>query len=200
MKAMELFWERGYEGATLADLQRIMGGITAPSFYAAFGSKEKLFREAVALYNQTEGAPMVKALLEGSTARNSIENWLHAVAKSFCRSDKPRGCFVVLGAINCMPDNKTIEHFMGDQRSIRDKFVRQRLQRGISDGDISPSVDIAALSSFLNSVVDGMAIRARDGASCKTLKAIADHAIAAWEPVTTKAVGTIPARRSKRTF
>jgi AcrR family transcriptional regulator len=65
---MELFWAKGYEGATLAELQRVMGGITAPSFYAAFGSKEALFREAVALYHQTQGAPIVKALAEGPTA------------------------------------------------------------------------------------------------------------------------------------
>ena len=39
-KAMEIFWAKGYEGATLTDLQKAMGGITAPSFYAAFGSKE----------------------------------------------------------------------------------------------------------------------------------------------------------------
>ena len=54
-RAMEVFRERGYEGATLADLQSAMGGIAAPSFYAAFGSKEQLFKEAVDLYLQTVG-------------------------------------------------------------------------------------------------------------------------------------------------
>lgn len=186
-KAMELFWARGYEGATLADLQKAMGGITAPSFYAAFGSKEKLFREAVALYNKAEGAPMVKAISEGLTARTSIENCLRTVVKSFCHPDKPRGCFIVLGAMNCMPDNKGIEHFMCDQRSDREKFIRKRLRRGVAEGDLPPSTDIHALASFYNSIVDGMAIRARDGASRKTLTNIADCAMAAWDPMIVRA-------------
>jgi AcrR family transcriptional regulator len=182
LQAMELFWAKGYEGTTLTDLQKAMGGITAPSFYAAFGSKEELFREAVELYKETQGAPMVKALMEGPTARASIEGLLHAVVGSFCQSGKPRGCLMVLGAINCMPANKSVEDFMGEQRVIREKFMRERFRRGIAEGDLPSATDINALASFYTSVVDGMAIRARDGASRKTLGAIADCAMAAWDP------------------
>lgn len=179
--AMELFWERGYEGATLADLQKVMGGITAPSFYAAFGSKEKLFREAVGLYNQVEGTPMMKAIMDGSTARISIENWLRAMAESSCRPDKPRGCFMVLGAMNCMPGNKDVERFMFDQRSSREQFIRRRLRRGVVDGDLPKTADVNALASFYSTVVDGLALRARDGASRKILTAIVERAMAAWD-------------------
>src|SRR5882724_2067699 len=81
-RAMELFWAQGYEGTTLAYLQKAMGGITAPSFYAAFGSKEALFKEAVELYCKTEGAPIVKALAEAPTTRASIEGLLRAATGS----------------------------------------------------------------------------------------------------------------------
>jgi AcrR family transcriptional regulator len=84
-RAMQVFWALGYEGATLNELQEAMGGIAAPSFYAAFGSKEELFREAVELYSQTLGAPMMKALEEGATARASIEALLEAAVESFCK-------------------------------------------------------------------------------------------------------------------
>lgn len=184
MKAMELFWARGYEGATLTDLQKSMGGITAPSFYAAFGSKEELFREAVELYHKTEGVAMVKALMEGPTARTSIEGLLRAVAGSFSQAGKPRGCLVVLGAINCMPGNKHIEDFMGEQRALREKFMRQRFRRSVAEGDLPPATDINALACFYTSVIDGMAIRARDGTSRKTLKSIADCAMVAWNSLT----------------
>src|ERR671931_1576682 len=83
-RATQLFWGQGYEATTLADLQKAMGGITAPSFYAAFGSKEELFREAVELYKRTEGAPIAKALSEGPTARSSVEAMLRASAESVC--------------------------------------------------------------------------------------------------------------------
>jgi AcrR family transcriptional regulator len=189
---MELFWEQGYEGTTLTDLQKAMGGITAPSFYAAFGSKEKLFREAVEHYHKTEGAPMVKVLSEGPTARASIEGWLRTIAGNFCRPGKPHGCLDVLGAINCMPANKGIEDFMREQRSIRDKFVWQRLRRGVAEGDLAKGTDVGALASFYSTLVDGLALRARDGASRKMLTAIVDRAMAAWD--TKKTSPTLRAR------
>ena len=65
-QAMDVFWALGYEGATLSDLQVAMGGITAPSLYAAFGSKEELFREVVALYGTTVGSAMMRMLNHGS--------------------------------------------------------------------------------------------------------------------------------------
>src|SRR5919198_2416302 len=93
-RAMEIFWARGYEGTTLADLQKAMGGITAPSFYAAFGSKEDLFREAVELYKENQGAPIGKALAEGATARASIEAMLRASAAHVSGQDHPPGCLI----------------------------------------------------------------------------------------------------------
>ncbi|HEY6182645.1 MAG TPA: TetR/AcrR family transcriptional regulator, partial [Terriglobales bacterium] len=93
-RAMELFWELGYEGTTLSDLQKTMGSITPPSFYAAFGSKEKLFREAIELYKESHGAPFVKALADGPTARASIEAFLRVATEKFCQPGNPRGCMM----------------------------------------------------------------------------------------------------------
>ena len=77
--AMKIFWERGYEGATLTELQNAMGNITAPSLYAAFGSKEKLFREAVQLYSKIQANRFLKALTDKSTTRESVEAFLMAL-------------------------------------------------------------------------------------------------------------------------
>jgi AcrR family transcriptional regulator len=185
-EAMELFWAQGYEGTTLADLQKAMGRITAPSFYAAFGSKEALFREVVELYHKTQGAPMVKALTKAPTARAAVEGLLRAVARNVCQPSKPRGCLVVLSAMNCMPANKGVEDFMREQRAIGEKFIRQRLRRGTAEGDLPSAADINGLASFYTSVVNGMAIRARDGASRKTLGTIVDCAMAAWDTLAEK--------------
>jgi AcrR family transcriptional regulator len=163
-----------------------MGGITAPSFYAAFGSKEALFREAVELYHKTQGAPLVKALADGPTARASIEGLLRAAAETLCRPGNPRGCLVALGGINCMPANKGVEDFMREQRALREKFIRKRLRRGIAEGDMPSGADVKALASFYISIADGMAVRARDGASRKTLNAIVDCAMAAWDKLARK--------------
>ena len=57
-QAMALFWEHGYEATSLAQLKAAMGGISTASFYAAFGSKEALFRQAVDSYLATHGQVM----------------------------------------------------------------------------------------------------------------------------------------------
>jgi AcrR family transcriptional regulator len=180
-RAMHLFWARGYEGISLAELQRAMGGIRAPSFYAAFGSKEALFRETVALYNATQGAPMVKALASESTARAAIEGLLRAAVRSFCQAGKPRGCFIVLGAVNCTSANAGVEAFMRDQRDFREGVIRARLERGVAEGDLPPSTDVLALAAFCSSLVNGLSVQARDGAPRKALNAIVDCAMAAWD-------------------
>src|SRR5882724_5333032 len=75
-KAMNVFWALGYEGASHAKLMQAMANINAPSFYAAFGSKELLFREAVELYQRTEGSGTARALREQPTAKAAIEAML----------------------------------------------------------------------------------------------------------------------------
>jgi hypothetical protein len=110
---------------------------------------------------------------------------LQAAAESVSGQGKPHGCLMVLGAVNCTPANKRIEDFMRDQRALRQKLIRQRLRQGLAEGDLPETVDINALVSFYTSIVDGMAIRARDGASRKSLTAIVDCAMSAWDGMTT---------------
>jgi AcrR family transcriptional regulator len=190
-RAMEVFWTLGYEGATLTDLQEAMGGITAPSFYAAFGSKEKLFREAVELYSRTLGLPMMKGLAEGPTARAAIQSLLEAAVEAFCKPGMPRGCMLVLGAMNSMPANKSVQDYLRGLRARRHKAIRQRLHRGVAEGELPSALDPSALASYYTTVVDGLAVQARDGASRKALKFAVRCAMAAWDTVVAEAASRI---------
>ena len=180
---METFWRFGYEGTTLLDLQKAMGGIAAPSFYAAFGSKEKLFKEAVELHSSTVGATALEALTGGTTARVSIEGLLRVSTDAFTVPGKPRGCMIVLGAMNCSQDNQHVHEHLRSLRLRRLKFIRQRIERGQADGDVPKAADAAAIAAFYDIVMDGLSIRARDGASRAELSAAIDCAMAAWDVV-----------------
>jgi AcrR family transcriptional regulator len=179
-RAMEVFWAKGYEATTLIELQRSMG-INAPSFYAAFGSKDELFRESVELYAETEAAPMTRALESGATARESIEGLLRAATTAFSQPGKPRGCFIAFGGASCAEPETPIGAFMREQRAHRRTVINARLRQGISDGDVSPSVDLEATTIFYATIIDGLAVEARDGASRKTLRGIVDYAMATWD-------------------
>ena len=126
-RAMDVFWTVGYEGATLTELQTAMGGITAPSFYAAFGSKEALFREAVELYSSTLGTPMMRALDEQPTARGAIAALLDAAVKAFCKPGKPRGCMLVVAALSGA--DKSVQSHMRALRARRRNLIRRRIER-----------------------------------------------------------------------
>lgn len=181
LQAMDVFWAVGYEGATLTDLQAAMGGITAPSFYAAYESKEQLFREAVELYSSTLGAPMMKALAEQPTARAAIEGLLHGAVKVFCKPGKPRGCMLVAAAMNSTQADRSVRDYLHSLRVRRRTLIRRRLQRAVNEGELPRGLNAAALASFYTTVMDGLAIQARDGAPRQALEFTAQCAMAAWD-------------------
>lgn len=180
-RALEVFREHGYEGATLTDLLAAMGGITAPSLYAAFGSKEELFKEAVELYCATVGARTSSPLVTEATARAAIESMLRSAVGACCAPDEPRGCLLVLGASDGHPANGAVQdHLRGLRRQTKAQIAK-RIKRGIEDGDVPSGIDVGAVASFCATFVQGLAIQARDGASRATLLAAVDVAMSAWD-------------------
>jgi AcrR family transcriptional regulator len=178
---MKLFWARGYEGTTLEDLQSAMGGLTPPSFYNAFGSKEQLFKEVTDLYVATIGEPALRALEEGQTARAGVEAMLQLTAKLHSQPGKPHGCLLVLGAMNCTPANKGAQDYLQAIRRQAPKMIKQRLDRSVALGELSAELDTHAIAAFYATVAHGIAVRAGDGASRIELIAAADGAMAGWE-------------------
>jgi AcrR family transcriptional regulator len=183
-RAMEMFWERGYEGTTLEDLQDAMGNISPTSFYHAFGSKEALFRLVVEKYRQTVGGPALNALDESPTVREAVHEMLRLTAESFCRPGKPHGCMLVLGATNCSPANAAPQEYLRSIRQQTPTVLRRRLARAVAEGDLAASADITSIAAFYATVLHGMAVRAGDGASKKALMAAVDGAMAAWPALT----------------
>ena len=179
-KAMEVFWRRGYEGTSLKELTAAMG-INSPSLYAAFGCKETLFREALGLFEASEGEAQARALRDEPTARAAVEVMLRKSADAYTRPEKPSGCMLVLTAMACSPENDSVRDYCATNRRRTQATLRRRLDRSVSAGDLPKATDTAALSAYYTAVLQGLAIQARDGASRTELHAIIDCAMAAWD-------------------
>jgi AcrR family transcriptional regulator len=180
---MRVFWERGYEAASMSDLTAAMG-IASPSLYAAFGSKEQLFHEAVALYDATDGSAAARALDEAPTAREAVAALLRANARARTADGGPPGCMIVLSATNCSEANAAVREHLAARRRDRMAELARRLRQGVREGDLHAGVDAEAVAAYYTAVLQGMSVRARDGASQAELDRTAELAMAAWDLVT----------------
>ena len=179
-KAMEVFWAKGYERTSLADLTEAMG-INAPSLYAAFSSKEALFQEALVLYSATEGCDIWDGLPTARTARAACTHLLRATAEAFARDEKRRGCMVVLSAPQTEGSSPSICDALKHHRTATTTVLRERLRRAVAEGDLPATADVEAITAYIVTVQHGLSIQARDGVSREMLLAIADCAMAGWE-------------------
>lgn len=182
-RAMEVFWDRGYQAASMTDLTEAMG-INSPSLYAAFGSKEALYREAVEHFAATESDEILAPLRNAPTAREALEGYLIASARTFTRPGRPPGCMVVLSAVNAVGVGEETSRILREMRAGSITVIEERLQGAVNEGELPASLDRHAVASYYVTVQQGMSIQARDGAARATLEAIAQGAMAAWEGLT----------------
>lgn len=177
--AMDLFWTRGYDGASLEELQKAMGDISPPSFYAAFGSKEALFKEAVQLYRDTVGKCVGEAL-QASPVRSGIDSMMRTAIEVFLSNKAAPGCMVTLGSLNSTRTNSAAHQQMRAMRCEGNEMIRQRLQRAVEEGELSKDLPLADIAGFYTTVMHGLAVRARDGATKPEMLTAVDGAMAAW--------------------
>nr|AIA18845.1 Bacterial regulatory proteins, tetR family [uncultured bacterium] len=175
-KAMRLFWERGYEGTSVGDLAEALG-IGKPSLYAAFGHKEQLFYEALDLYIRTYGP----TLGDVPTARGAIESLLRSNAETYTDPSIPSGCMIVLAAAVGPPQNAEVRAHLAMLRNASTGSFAARIRKGMIDGDVPEGADADGMAQFYTTVLNGLALQARDGAGGAALDRVIDGAMAAWD-------------------
>jgi AcrR family transcriptional regulator len=186
-QATHLFWKRGYEGTTLSDLAEAMG-IASASIYACFGSKADLFRQVMERYGMTYGGPPRQALTEHGTARAAVNAMLHATVDQITRPDAPHYCMLILAAPTGAVENHAVREFLADIRRSQFTAIKERLDRGVADGDLTvPDDVVAAMARYYATMVQGLSVQARDGATRDDLEAVIGCAMAAWDTLTSTA-------------
>ena len=176
--ALRVFWRKGYEGTSLPDLTEAMG-INRPSLYAAFGSKEGLFRRALDRYAEGPAAHVREALNE-PTARAVAERLLGESAERLTDSRNPGGCLVVQGALACGEEADSVRRELIARRAAGEAALRERFRRAAAEGDMPPDVECADLARYVVTVLHGMAVQAAGGASREDLLRVVELALRAW--------------------
>ena len=179
--AMRLFWEHGYEGASLDQLRRGMGGLSSASFYAAFGSKELLYREAIERYLETHGQVVSPLYDEGLAPRQRIEQALRRSARMQTDPSHPTGCMVTLSAIICSPASDTLKDLTATERRANRLAIGRCVQSAIDRGELRKDLDATGLASLFDGMLVGLSVQARDGVPLDVLEAAIGNALAAWD-------------------
>ncbi|SEH00972.1 DNA-binding transcriptional regulator, AcrR family [Nonomuraea solani] len=179
-QAMRVFWDQGYEGASLTDLTNAMG-ISRTSMYAAFGNKEDLFHLALRRYTDGPAAYVPRAL-EEPTARQVAVAFLNGSVLATTSPDCPAGCFGVQGALAAGEPGRGARDTLAAWRDNGISLLRERFQRAVDEGDLSAGADPGPLARYLMAVANGIAVQAAAGATRDDLQVVAGMALRNWPP------------------
>lgn len=176
--ATSLFWQHGYDGTSIAMLTTAFS-CAPPTIYAAFGSKEGLYREVIKRYQQRGPADQTERA-NARFAYDMVESYLREVAKQFTDASHPKGCMVGTGALQCAPSSKRIATYAAATRTEGHRVFATSIEAAKRRGELPAEINAEALARFYIAVVQGMSVQAIDGATHSQLDALADIALAAW--------------------
>ena len=175
--ALHLFRRKGYEGTSLSDLTEAIG-VNRPSLYAAFGSKEDLFRRVLDRYAERYEAALAAALAQ-PTARGVAEALLLPSAPEPLPA-KAAGCLLVQGALACSDESEAVRCELAGRREAMVSTLRGRFEQAQADGDFPADAAPADLARYLVTVMHGMSVQAAGGAGADDLRRVAEIALRAW--------------------
>lgn len=179
-KALIVFWEHGFEGASLALLTEAMG-ISRKSMYAAFGNKEELFLKVLQRYERGPGA-YVRESVHAPTARDVARAFLYGAVDAGTQPGRPAGCLGVRAALAVGVTGQNVQEILTSWRAESEAKLRERFQQAADDGDLPVDADADLIARYLMTIADGVAVQATGGASAAALRHVVDATLVHWPP------------------
>jgi AcrR family transcriptional regulator len=177
-KALFVFWEKGYEGASLSELLGAMG-LTKSSLYKAFGNKENLFRKVRAKYHR-EYLVYQQAALAEATPRKIVERLLSGTVELHCGETTPPGCLETNGTLACSTESEPIRLELSRGLDRLRSLLRTRFEAAQNEGALPAGMNSDEAAFLISTLIQGMAVQAKAGAAKKDLLRLAGSALLAW--------------------
>ena len=173
--AMLLFWERGFEGASIAELTQAMG-LSPSSIYAAFGDKQALFSLAVRRYLNTRAQYATEALQE-QTLERVIRALFDNTVAFLTTPGHPPSCMTLAGAIGCSVNAAPARDLMTEVRRQNEVAIRERLLKARKSGELSKDINVDDYTRYLSLMLAGLSIQAANGSTKAELKRTSQMAL-----------------------
>ncbi|MBT1265479.1 TetR/AcrR family transcriptional regulator [Pseudomonas sp. NPDC087814] len=177
-KATDIFWSKGYDGTSVAELTKAMG-ISAPSLYFAFGSKRGLFDAVLERYDQRRLAHR-DWILAAPTGREAARRMLIGAVEWLTTADEPLGCLLVQsGLANGLAECDVATELSRRRNRIR-AMLRERFELAQQQGDLASTQDADALALYIQTVFDGLCLQAAAGTVRQQLETVVARALMSW--------------------
>lgn len=175
-KAMKVFWEKGFEPSSIADL--IEGtGITRGSLYNAFGGKEQLFIKALRKYDRENRRAILAEFEAMDDPKRAIAALFDGiVAETITDADK-KGCFIVNTASELAIHGEEVNRIVHNGLREFEAFFRRSIEVGQARRDIPKSLDPEANAKALLAMIVAIRVLGRGTFDETALTTIADQAL-----------------------
>ena len=177
--ALELFWERGYEATSMADLVEHLG-IGRASIYATFGNKRDLYLKAYERYKQN-GIDYIGLLSQPGPVLPVVRALVERFAEESGHDEKRRGCLVVNTAVEVAPHDPTVARLVESNWDFIETTLTSALTRARAQGELAEEKDPRALARFLLTVMQGMRVIGKSSNDPERLYDAAAQALRALE-------------------
>ena len=174
-KALNVFWENGFDGTSVADLLEATG-LSRSSLYETFGDKESLFAEALTFYRKRVAEQGAAIVASAPTVREGIRAFLrYKVEKALCR-ESPSGCLLTNTA--CAAPDESLGKAVADSSVIFEDALYNLFERGKANGELASDADARRLARFFLTVTYGMNVLSRIRPERAVLEDVAEVALA----------------------
>jgi AcrR family transcriptional regulator len=176
--AVSVFWRKGYESTTYADLVEA-AGVERPALYSAFGNKEALFHKVLERYDE-QYLEYIPEALQMPTAREVVAHILRSAVEHNTRFPDRMGCLGINGVVAGSDDAEPVRLALAEFRAAGRERLRERLERAKTEGDLPEAAQPASLAAFVMTMTQGIAVQAKGGMSRELLETVAEQALASW--------------------
>lgn len=162
-KAIDLFWFKGYNGASMQDVVDSLG-LSRSSIYDTFGDKHQLYIAALEQYRKQAAGGLIAMVKQSTNPLQTIQDLLEMLAKDSLNTVCNKGCFMTNSTIELAPHDPEIQKIVKDNMQDIEEAFFELVKKGQDIGEISNQNDAKALARFLFNTISGIRVAAKSGA------------------------------------
>jgi TetR/AcrR family transcriptional repressor of nem operon len=180
-RAMEIFWTKGYEATSFADLTAHVG-LHPGSLYRAFGDKQSIFLRTLEHYRDTQTRQLAPFLLEGGPVlpriRAVLVGYLDLASQ---QQPSPRGCLIANTAGERLPGDAAVAAHLAEILALVEDGFLQGLRKAAREGEVAPELDLPACAAMLTMLLQGLQVVVKSDPDPQRLARAVDTALDALD-------------------